>query len=187
MHEDQDNIQKWIEGCRREKRHSQRLLYEHFYGYSMSVSLRYSKNRDEALEIMNDAWLKIFGKINQFNSQQSFKPWCRRILINSAIDFYRSKKGKMLFLDLEEGQDIVDINASMPDILPGEDMLPVLQKLPPAYRAVFNLYVIEEYKHQEISDILGISIGTSKSNLARAKDKLRKIILEQRENKLKSI
>lgn len=185
MHENQNEIKKWVNGCRKEKRHSQKMLYEHFYGYSINICLRYSKNRDEALEILNDAWLKVFDKIDSFDEKKNFKPWCRRILINSAIDFYRSEQRKMLFLDIEKGHDYADEDAPMPDIMPGEDMLPILQQLPPAYRTVFNLYVIEEYKHREIAQILDISIGTSKSNLARAKDKLRILLTRQRQ-KLKN-
>ena len=187
MSEKQSDIKKWLRGCRKGNLESQRLLYRHFYGYGMSICLRYSKNREDALEVMNNGWLKIFNKIDRFDSDLPFRPWCRRILINSALDYYRKIRSLPVFTDLDHATEELSYEMPLPVVRSDENILPIIQKLPPAYRLVFNLYVMEEYKHHEIADLLNISIGTSKSNLARAKEKLRTMILAARkENKSKT-
>lgn len=173
----------WIDGCRKDRRDSQRNLYQHFYGYSMSICLRYAKNKEEASEILNDSWMKIFTKIRQYDSDYPFKPWCRRILINCAIDYHRKIRRLPFFTDIDSIAESEYAEISLPVISPDDDMLPILQLLPPAYRMVFNLAVFEEYKHHEIAEMLGISIGASKSNLSKAKGKLRNILIEKRKIK----
>jgi len=178
MESDNLNLQLLIEGCRNENRHSQRKLYEHFYGYGMSVALRFGENREEALEIVNDSFLKAFRRLDQYDPSYPFKAWFRKILINSAIDYFRKFHKHPKYLEMTE---IIDLKDSKPlySFSPEDDMLPIVQKLTPAYRMVFNLYVMEGYKHHEIAEILDISVGTSKSNLARAKVKLREMILKK--------
>jgi RNA polymerase sigma-70 factor (ECF subfamily) len=171
------NIQLLVEGCRRGNRASQLKLYEHFYSYGLSISLRYSKNREEALEILNDSFLKAFLKIDQYDSDFPFKPWLRRILINSSIDYHR--KYSRLKENLETSPTTELTNASYNyalDNLEFDDLIFVLQKLSPAYRLVFTLYAVEGFKHHEIAEKLNISIGSSKSNLAKARMKLKSIL-----------
>lgn len=183
MHAKNNDISKWLADCRKDRRGGQRELYRHFYGYSMSICLRYAKNREEASEILNNAWLKIFAKIKQYDPDYPFKPWCRRILINAAIDYHRRIKHLPLFTDIDDISEAAHPEFSLPALSQHEDMLPVLQLLPTVYRTVFNLAVFEEYKHHEIAELLGISIGASKSNLSKAKSKLRKILTENRKIK----
>lgn len=183
MHAKNEEITTWLNGCRKDRRESQRKLYQHFYGYSMSICLRYGKNREEAAEILNDGWLKIFAKIKQYDSDYPFKPWCRRILINCAIDYHRKVRQLPIFMDIDDVAEGEYAKISLPVISDIDDMLPILQLLPPAYRMVFNLAVFEEYKHHEIAELLSISIGTSKSNLSKAKSKLRSILSEKRKIK----
>jgi RNA polymerase sigma-70 factor (ECF subfamily) len=166
-----------LQGCRRGNRNSQRKLYEHFYGYAMSICLRYSKNREEAAEILNDAFYKALTRLDQFDPAQPFKAWLRRILINSAIDYYRKNYKLPAHLELSAAADVADAEMPLPQIAPGEDLLPVLQQLSPAYRMVFNLFVMEGYKHAEIAEMLSISVGTSQSNLVRAVQKLRALMM----------
>ena len=182
MSSDNLNLQLLIEGCRNKNRLSQRKLYEYFYGYGMSVALRFGENREEALEIVNDSFLKVFNRLDQYDPSFPFKAWFRKILINSAIDYFRKFHKNPGHLGLAEIADLQDSGLTLYNISPEDDMLPVIQKLPPAYRMVFNLYVMEEYKHHEIAELLSISVGTSKSNLARAKMKLREMILGERRN-----
>jgi RNA polymerase sigma-70 factor (ECF subfamily) len=165
-----------LQGCRRGNRNSQRKLYEHFYGYAISVCLRYSKNREEAAEILNDAFFKALTRLDQFDPAQPFKAWLRRILINTAIDYYRKNYKQPVPLELSVAMDLADEEMPLPQISPDEDLLPILQKLSPAYRMVFNLFVMEGYKHAEIAEMLGISVGTSQSNLVRAVQKLRDLM-----------
>ena len=170
------NLEPILQGCRRGDRNSQRRLYEHFYGYAMSICLRYSKNREEAVEILNDSFLKTFTHLDRFDSSLSFKSWLRRILINSAIDYHRRNSNLPTLLELKMASEVADDDLPLPQLSPGEDALPVLQKLSPAYRVVFNLYVMEGFKHEEIAEMLGVSVGTSRSNLVRAKEALRALM-----------
>ena len=169
----QINIQLILDGCRRENRDAQRRLYEHFFGYGMSICLRYSKSRDEALEIFNDGLLKVFTRLDQFDPAFRFEGWLRSILIRTAIDYHRSQHRFPEPVGLENLAEQPDDDSTLMAILsPDEDVLPILQKLSPAYRVVFNLYVMEDYRHHEIAEMLGISVSASRSNLVRAKQQL---------------
>lgn len=173
------NLQLLTEGCRQGNRASQLKLYEHFYSYGMSICLRYSKSREEAMEILNDGFLRAFTKINYYDSDYSFKPWLRKILIHAAIDYHRKyhkiEETAPQAYFAEKGTSSYNLAL---DKLAYSDLLLVMQQLPPAYRLVFNLYVIDGMSHQDIAEQLKISVGTSKSNLARAREKL-KTILDQ--------
>lgn len=170
------NLKLIIAGCRRENRQSQRILFEHFFGYGMNICLRYTKNKEEAEEVLNNGFLKIFKHIQRYDSNYPFRTWLRQIMVNTAIDHYRANQKAPTFLELNT--DILENNEPSynPPFLEKEDMLPIIQQLPPAYRMVFNLYVMEEYNHNEIGELLGISPKTSRSNLSRAKEKLRQMI-----------
>ncbi len=171
------NLPLILEGCRANNPKSQKLLYKHFFGYSMNICLRFSKCKKAAEEILNDAFLKVFQNIDKYKNGLPFRPWLRKILVNAAIDYYRQHQNYNKYISLKDMNDIVSEKIA---VLPAdEDMLPIIQQLPPGYQIVFNLYVMEEYKHHEIAEKLSISTGTSKSNLARAKAKLQSMLLEQ--------
>ena len=174
------NIKLIIEGCRKNNLNSQRILFEYFMGYAMSICLRYSTNKTQAEEILNDGFLKIFKNIDQYDHAFPFKAWLRKIMINTAIDYSRLSKNKVKYIELHESNTIVDDSELMPVVGLQEDILPILQKLSPAYRMVFNLHVMEGYKHDEIAEMLGIKSSTSRSSFVRAKQKLRKLILQKR-------
>ena len=179
MREKDFDLLPTLQGCQKGDRNSQRRLYEHFYGYGMSISLRYSKNRDEAVEILNDAFLKAFNHLDQYDAAYPFKPWLRRILINAAIDYHRKNKNLTNNLDLAAAAELAAEEMPLPKLSKDEDMLPILQKLSPAYRVVFNLYVMEGYAHQEIADLLGIDVRTSRSNFLRAAQNLRALMTKK--------
>jgi RNA polymerase sigma factor (sigma-70 family) len=163
-----------IEGCLRGNRESQKMLYEHFYGYAMSICLRYSKTREESREILNDGFMKIFMRLGSRDANGSFKSWLRRIMINSAIDHYR--KHSKHYQVREVNESTTWISSGEADAVHGlsyEELIALVQDLSPAYRAVFNLYVIDGYTHEEISNQLDISVGTSKSNLFKAREHLK--------------
>lgn len=141
----------------------------------MSVCLRYGESRDDAVEMMNDGFLKVFTYIKSFDLGQPFKPWLRRIMINSALDHVKKYQLKMEHLEIEAGiRELV--KESQLDALNYEDLLDLIRKLPVAYRTVFNLYAIEGYKHEEIAEMLQINVGTSKSNYHKAKKKLQELL-----------
>ena len=143
----------------------------------MSICLRYADNREEAAEILNDGFMKIFGSLKKFDLSKPFKPWLRRILVNLSINRYHQKQRQ---IETDEIKNIGDESDSE-KILSGisyQEVIELLQKLPPSYRTVFNLYVIEGYSHDEIATMLKITVGASKSNLFKAKEKLKKIVSE---------
>lgn len=180
------NLQLILEGCRRGNRNSQRKLYEFFYGYAMKICLRYAKTREEAVEILNDGFVKVFKNLDQFEQNNSFRPWLRRIFINAAVDYHRAHHKYPSHLELDTARQESEYEVILPEISPHEDILPILQELPPVYKMVFNLFVMEGYKHREIAAMLNISVSTSRSNFLRAKKKLREIILKQRSKKAKT-
>lgn len=164
-----------LKGCLENDRKSQRNLYQHFYGYGLSICLRYSDSREEAIELLNESFMKIFKNLESFELSRPFKPWLRTVLINTCLNGFRKKK--IVF----ETEEINEKHMGSEDIIAGisyQEIIDLIRKLPPAYRAVFNLYAIEGYKHEEISDLLNISIGTSKSNLFKAKRQMRAILKE---------
>ncbi len=165
-----------LKGCIENDRKSQRKLYELYYGYGMGICSRYSENKEEAVELLNDSFMKLFKHIKKFDLKKPFKPWFRKILINTCINNFKKKKVSFS-IDLEEARNITNAN----EILSGisyKEILNMIIKLSPAYRTVFNLYAIEGYKHEEIADMLDISVGTSKSNLFKAKKQLKTILQE---------
>lgn len=164
-----------IEGCKKEDKSSQRLLYENFYSYGMSICLRYSKSEEEAIEILNDGFMKVFTKINKYDSEKSFKGWLRKILINTALDHHR-KNVKFYNQKSIEGLKHEETNFNIEKAMAYEEIIALIRKLSTAYKMVFNLFVIDGYTHEEISEMLGISVGTSKSNLSKARANLREML-----------
>jgi RNA polymerase sigma-70 factor (ECF subfamily) len=173
------NIKKVIKGCLKGQLNSQRKLYEHFYGYGMSITLRYCKNREEAVEVLNDAFLKVFKSLSKYNPDYPFQVWFRKILLNCTIDYHRKYHKFPILMDIEDYSDLHSEEMALPNFSLNEDVLPIIQQLSPAYRMVFNLYVMEEYSHKEIAKILNITVGTSKSNLMRAKRNLRNLLTDE--------
>ena len=180
MAKSENHIKILIDGCLKGNRFHQRELYECFYGYGLKIALRYAQNREEGTEILNDAFLKVFNKIHQFDANQPFKAWFRQVLIHAAIDYHRAYHKFPKLVKLEPVHDVEDDELPLPVLSADENVLPLIQNLPPQYRMVFNLYVMEEYDHREIATLLGISESTSRANLARAKEKLRDMILAQK-------
>ena len=157
-----------IQGCIRDERDAQRKLYRLFYGYAMSICMRYSKTKEEAVEILNDGFLKVFLKIGKYDQARSFKGWVRRIMINTAVDAYRQNLKHYYAEDITELEQETG-EATAVDQLNYKDLIQLIGQLSPGYRAVFNLYVIDGYNHEEIAELLNISVGTSKSNLFKAR------------------
>ncbi|NEU09865.1 sigma-70 family RNA polymerase sigma factor [Flavihumibacter sp. R14] len=173
-----DLTEKLREGCLRGNPSSQRKLYQSFYGFALAICLRYCNDRDEAIEVMNNGFFKVLTNFNKYNPEKPFKPWLSRVMTNTAIDHYRSRLRFGYMADISEAEEITT-EATVFQKLNYEDLLKLVQRLPPGYRAVFNLYAIDGYNHTEIGEILGISEGTSKSNLFKARQKLRYYLEEE--------
>lgn len=157
-----------IIGCIEGNRRMQEELYRRFSPRMYAVCLRYAANAEEAEDILQEGFIKIFKKLDSFRSEGSFEGWIRRIFVNTAIEHFRRKRYLMPVTEKEENT-IEGKYVSVLDELAEKDILALVQELSPGYRTVFNMYVVEGYTHREIADILGISEGTSKSQLSRAK------------------
>jgi len=174
-----------IERCALNNRESQKKIYTSFYGYAMAVCDRYTNNQDDALEILNDGFLKIFKEVHRYKPAysdviSSFKGWLRKIMVYTAIDHFRKNHKYAFTAELDNGVIQVSAPAETPlDRLSYEEIIRAVQKLTPGYRTVFNLFIIEGFTHEEISGKLGISTGTSKSNLAKARRQLQKILFRE--------
>ena len=151
----------------------QEKLYKHFYGYAMGVGLRYLADRNDALEVVNDAFIKVFNSIKHFENEKLFKPWLRRIIVNTAIDRRRKDMKLLNQTDLEEAEHVSGLPAAL-ESLNAADILNLLKGLPEAQRMVFNMYEIDGYSHEEIGQTMGIPASSSRVNLTRAKEKLRR-------------
>lgn len=173
--QNKQHLSKILKRCSKGNRKAQEHLYSNYYGYAMSVALRYSRSSIDAEEITNDAFFKVFTKIELHNTEKNFKSWLRKVLINTALDHYRANKKNNNLILLEDVHDSSEEEVHL-DNVEAEKIIELLQTLSPMYRMVFNLYIIEGYNHDEIAKKLGITAGTSRSNLTRAKQKIRELI-----------
>ncbi|MCB0638541.1 MAG: RNA polymerase sigma factor [Lewinella sp.] len=171
-----------LAGCRQQHRRSQQALYRLFYAYGMSIAIRYVGNERDAVTVLNDGFLKVFRYIRRFDTTKDFKPWFRQIVVNVAINHIKRQEQYKKEVSMEEGQTI-SAREEILSRISYQELMALVQSLSVAYRTVFNLYVIDGYRHEEIAGMLGISASTSKSNLARAREKLRVMIQQQMQTK----
>lgn len=153
----------------------QKMLYDRFAPKMYGVCLRYAGNENDANDILQEGFIKVFKNLEKFRREGSFEGWVRRIFVNTAIEHYR-KRVKLYNVTEVQENTAEDTNLDALDNLATKDILNVINELSPGYKAVFNMHVIEGYSHKEIADILGITEGTSKSQLARAKGVLKKLL-----------
>ena len=167
----------------------QEELYRRFSPRMFAVCLRYAGNTEEAEDILQEGFIKIFKKLDSFRSEGSFEGWIRRIFVNTAIEHFRRKRYLQPVTEKEENT-LEGNYLSVLDNLAERDILELVQQLSPGYRTVFNMYVVEGYTHKEIGDMLGISEGTSKSQLSRAKvilqEMVRKFVEKESQRSIKS-
>ena len=164
-----------IRQCKAGSLRYQELLYKQFYGYAMGIGLRYCPNRDDALEVVNDAFIKAFNSMGNYDISKPFKAWLRTIVVNTAIDRRRKDMKHQLNIELENAGPIIShVNAI--DHLNAQDILVLMKELPAVQLSIFNLYEIDGYNHDEIAVMLNIPASSSRVYLSRAKEKLRKLI-----------
>ena len=178
---DKEEVEVFLKKCIKGDRKSQKLLYESFYSKMLVVCMRYATDYNEAQDILHEGFIKVFSKLKSFKNKGSLEGWIRRIIVNSAIDYIRNKR-KLIFdhkeksiIDNIAADDEFTVEQEYEKKITAELIIELIQKLSPAYQTVFNLYVIEGYTHKQIAERLGISEGTSKSNLAKAKIRLREM------------
>lgn len=169
-------LESIIQGCKDGKASAQKTLFENFYGYAKKICLRYGSDHAQAEEMVNDAFLKVFKNIHIFNEMQSFQAWFKTITVRTCIDHYRKFSPKVALVDVSEMPHLEGSQAEAVDNLSAEEILELVQKLPPSYRTVFSLFVIDGYSHAEIAEMLNINEGTSRSNLVKARLKLQEWI-----------
>lgn len=150
----------------------------------MGACLRYSRTREEAIEILNDGFMKIFNKLGKYSKGLSFRGWLRKIMVNSAIDYFRRNEKHYHSLEISHIQNNTTSETVL-DQLGEQEIIAAVQRLPPSYRMAFNLFVIEGYHHEEIANMMNITVGTSKSNLAIARNKLKKMLVDEQGVNLK--
>lgn len=165
--------QKLIKGCKQGKAKYQKLLYELYAPKMLGVCARYFKNIDDAQDALQDGFVKIFSNIKAFREEGSFEGWIRRIMVNTSLNLHRKNLKHYYHIDISETESRIADKRMDFDHLEVQDMLKMIQSLPNGYRLVFNLYEIEGYSHKEIADELGVSVNTSKSQLLKARRKLR--------------
>lgn len=171
-----DQISKLIKGLRRRNRKSQKTVFLEFYAYVKAITQRYCNNQEDAEEMVNDVFVKVFGKIDSYDPNFSFKAWLSQITVNTCIDRYRKSLRVIHVQPLETAYES-EMPFDIQDVIDEVEVLPIITELPENYRVVFNMYVFEDYSHKEIAEKLNIAEGTSKSCLARAKKIIKKHML----------
>lgn len=182
------HLQALIDGCLKGDRRSQQAIHKMFYGKMKAVCMRYTRDSDQAMDVLQEGFLKVFNNLEKYTGVGSFEGWMRRIMVNLSIDRFRRLKHDLILLgeqndienwggETEEDTDDSEENEEIYNITP-EQIIDAMQQLTPAYRTVFNLYVYEDYTHQDIAEALGISVGTSKSNYAKAKKNMKKLLIK---------
>lgn len=164
-----------ISYCKKGNLRYQELLYKQFYGYALGICIRYLGNRDDALEAANDSFIKVFKSIASFNEDNDFKPWFRKILVNTSLDY---KRKSMRFSEAIELTDtlVQTTHVSVIDKLSAQDILSLMKHLNEMQRTVFNLYEIDGYSHKEIGSMLNIPESSSRTYLTRAKQALQQLL-----------
>lgn len=176
----EDDIQTLINGCKLNDRKSQEQLYRKFHGAMASICMLYTKNQEDAKEVLNNGFLKVFRNIGQFDvARASFYTWIRKIIINASIDFLRKQHISFTALPLENVLE-PGIDNTIVQQIEAEELLLFIRQLPPATQLIFNLYTIEGFNHREIAIMLKISEGTSKWHLSEARKVLKNLIQIQR-------
>lgn len=182
-------ISKVIEGCINGDRQSQQVLYRMFYGKMLGVCLRYSRDKNSAFDILQEGFLKVFLNIKTYSGNGSFEGWVRKIMVNTILDGIRKSKHSVVsfnseYVEANAEEEALTVDADEEDDkkylnISSNKIMEAVQQLSPAYRTVFNMYVVDGFSHKEIAEQLGISEGTSKSNLSKAKMNLKTILTNQ--------
>jgi RNA polymerase sigma-70 factor, ECF subfamily len=172
---DKDELQQVIKGCQLGNRLHQKQLYKHFYRYGMNVCHRYARTDEEAEEMLNDAFLRIFAKLDMYDPNLSFPAWFHTICVRSSINYIKKYQNQPVTTDIELAQNHGVFDTIVSNISANE-ILNLVRQLPPTYRAAFNLSVVEGYSHGDIATMMSITEGTARSNLMIARQKLQKMV-----------
>jgi len=169
-----------IEGCKLSNRKFQEILYKTFAPKMLSICLRYSGNKNDAQDILQEGFIKVFNNLQGYKAEGSFEGWLKKIFIRTAIDHYNKIQFTNPTSEIEESLPN-EMDVSVLEEIAVNEVLSLVQKLPENYQTIFNLSVIEGYTHKDIAELLGISEGTSKAQLAKAKAILQKLIIKYKD------
>jgi len=170
------DLENIVKGCLDNDKVAQKKLYNHYSKRMFAICLRFAKNHSEAEDILQDGFIKVFRNLNSFRNDGKLDAWVRRIMVNTAINSYKRKMPNFKDIDFDRFDNSFTCNESIVETMSREELLCLVQELPTGYKKVFNLNAIEGYTHKEIGEMLNISINTSKSQLARARQSLQKKI-----------
>ncbi len=170
-----------IKSCISGETRAQRLLFDKYSRRMMGICLRYAAGREEAEDMLQEGWIKVFKNLGSFRFEGSAEGWIKRIMVNTCLDSLRKTKKMFNQVEIEAVQEMlpVDLGKNTPDILTEKELLKMIHQLSPGYRTVFNLFAIEGYSHKEIGDMLSITESTSKSQYSRARVQLQKMFQEE--------
>ncbi|WP_448703052.1 RNA polymerase sigma factor [Mucilaginibacter sp. AW1-3] len=169
-------IEQLIKGCRNGERKAQEGLYKSFAAKMLGVCMRYATDKMEAEDMLQNGFIKVFNKMNDFRGEGSFEGWIRRIMVHTSIEYYRKHHKMMQAIDIDTAHEVPGADPLASSNLGVKELLALIQQLPPGYRMVFNLYAIEGYSHKEIGEMMTITEGASKSQLSRARTILKEQI-----------
>ncbi len=171
-------IDELVKRCKANERKAQEMLYKQFASKMLGICLRYATDRMEAEDMLQNGFIKVFNKIEDYRGDGSFEGWMRRIMVHSSIEYYRKYHKMGQLVDIEDAAGHTSVDAQATSTLAANELMALIQQLAPGYRIVFNLYAIEGYSHREIAEITGISEGASKSQLSRARSVLKEQIVK---------
>jgi RNA polymerase sigma-70 factor, ECF subfamily len=186
----EEEIKAIIKGCLANNQQSQNLLYKTFYGFVKSICLRYSASQDEAKDMMQTGFLKVFLNIEKYNPEFPFTVWLRTVIVNNALSHNRDHKKHTETERIDEAYDILTINEDLLESIAAEEIIELVQKLSPSYRNAFMLHAVDGYSHKEIADLLQINEVSSRTNYMKARFKLQSLLLQIRpelENRIDKI
>src|ERR1700712_1934851 len=176
--ENKYTIEDLVKRCKANERKAQELLYKQFASKMLGVCMRYATDRMEAEDMLQNGFIRVFQKLNDFRGDGSFEGWVRRIMVHCSIEYYRKHHKLLKVVDMEEEGIEQSVSPVAIANLDAKDLMGLIQQLSPGYRMVFNLYAIEGYSHREIGEIMGISEGASKSQLSRARAILKEQVIK---------
>jgi len=175
------NEEQLVNKCLEKDTLAQKQLFEVYSRRMMGLCLRYSKDKDEAQDILQMGFIKVFEKLYMYNHKGSLEGWIRKIIVNTALDNIRKNKKFMNNVEIEKvDYQLNNYDENAIDVLSAQDLLKVIQSMPTGFKTVFNMYVIEGYSHKEIADELNISVNTSKSQFSRARAYLQKVLVKDK-------
>lgn len=165
-----------LQACLRGDRREQKVFFEHFKGKMFALCLRYANSREDAEDMLQEGFVKVFRDLHQYSGFGNLEGWVRKIFVNTALQQLQKQRKELSTVELNGHEIAAEPEPFHSDEVPAKNMIRILQQLPPGFRSVFNLYVLEGYSHPEIAEILHISVGTSKSQLLRAKAHFRALL-----------